>query len=263
MFKIIKKRLALLQKSNKPLVKESYIPDSNDTFLVSYPKSGNTWVRFLIGNYLSGNQCNFTNSHLIVPDIHYNPNDISKIEKPRVIKSHHHFCSQYPRIIYLVRDGRDVAVSYYYHYLKYEKNPQLSFKEYVEKFNVGAVGFGLWSDHVKSWIDNRDLIDRDLLIKYEDIQENPFESLKRIIKFIGLPVDEEKIRSAVEASRFDKMQTLERQQSSQVDLLAKSDTKLNFVRSGKSAQWKDFFTEEMSHSFLDIHGQALARLSYL
>lgn len=262
MLKRIQRRILSLQKSNQKVVKESYIPKTNDIFLVSYPKSGNTWLRFLIGNYLSGNQCNFTNSHLIIPDIHYNSKDISKIEEPRIIKSHYPFCSQYRQVIYLVRDGRDVAVSYYYHYLKYSNNTQLSFEEYLEKFNAGEVNFGLWSDHVNSWMDQFDCIDRYLLLKYEEIQNNPLESLKKIIQFVGLAVDEEKIMNAVEASQFEKMQSLEKEAINQIDLLSKSDTKINFVRSGKTSQWKDLFTEKMINDFINIHSKALTRLDY-
>ena len=50
-------------------VPKTIFPD--DVFIVSYPKSGSTWLRFLIGNYLSENQCRFSNVQTFVPDVPY------------------------------------------------------------------------------------------------------------------------------------------------------------------------------------------------
>ena len=88
----------------------------NDVFLISYPKSGSTWIRFMLGNYFSGNKCDFTNYHLLVPDLHRNIDCLKTTkQKPRYLKSHQYFSPQFENVVYIVRDGRDVAVSYYYH----------------------------------------------------------------------------------------------------------------------------------------------------
>jgi hypothetical protein len=85
-------------------------------FLVSFPKSGNTWSRFLIGNLTHPEEpVTFANVDRIVPDIYGTAaNDIRAMPPPRVFKSHEAFDPRYRRVIYIVRDPRDVAVSSYH-----------------------------------------------------------------------------------------------------------------------------------------------------
>jgi len=91
-----------------------------DVFLVSYPKSGNTWTRFLISNLVYPEQpANFGNINELIPD----PEGLSKrhlarLPRPRVIKSHQYFHPRYERILYVVRDPRDVAISEYHFHRK-------------------------------------------------------------------------------------------------------------------------------------------------
>ena len=78
------------------------LPD--DIFIVSYPKSGNTWMRFLIGNLLFQDEpITFSNIELKVPDIYRNNNrKLLKISSPRILKSHE-YSADYLRS--LVRRG--------------------------------------------------------------------------------------------------------------------------------------------------------------
>ena len=85
----------------------------DDTFLVSYPKSGNTWVRFLLANLIHPNEkVSFSNINRLLPA----PGVLSKrflrtLPRPRILKSHEPFDARFKKVIYLVRDPRDVAVS--------------------------------------------------------------------------------------------------------------------------------------------------------
>ena len=85
----------------------------DDIFLVSYPKSGNTWMRFLIGNLLHQDEpITFSNIELKVPDIYQNSNrKLLQISPPRILKSHEYFDPRYKKTICIVRDTRDIAVS--------------------------------------------------------------------------------------------------------------------------------------------------------
>jgi hypothetical protein len=87
---------------------------ADDTFIVSYPRSGNTWTRFLIANLLHPDQpATFANIERLVPDSEAQSSRYFKsIPRPRVIKSHQYFDPRYKKVIYIVRDPRDVALSY-------------------------------------------------------------------------------------------------------------------------------------------------------
>ncbi len=89
------------------------LPD--DVFLVSFPKSGNTWARFLLANLTRPEQpATFANIHLLIPDPSWTTKkELDRLPRPRIIKSHECFDPRYRRVIYIVRDPRDVAVSQY------------------------------------------------------------------------------------------------------------------------------------------------------
>ena len=76
----------------------------DDVFLVSYPRSGNTWARFLIGNAMNPDDpVTFANLELRVPSIYTFPDRVLR-GLLRILKSHDVYDPRYPRVIYIVRD---------------------------------------------------------------------------------------------------------------------------------------------------------------
>src|SRR5215831_8538045 len=65
----------------------------DDIYLVSYPRSGNTWTRFLVGNLLNPDQpVTFANIEGRIPEIYFGPDRILRhLPRPRVLKSHECF----------------------------------------------------------------------------------------------------------------------------------------------------------------------------
>src|SRR4051794_9451760 len=88
----------------------------DDVWIVSYPKSGNTWTRFLIANLIAdGETVDWSNIERRVPDIYYNRDPhLLSLPRPRYLKSHEAYRPEYRRVVLIVRDPRDVAVSYYH-----------------------------------------------------------------------------------------------------------------------------------------------------
>src|SRR5260370_5528776 len=128
----------------------------DDVFLVSYPRSGNTWTRFLLGNLIDQNDpVTFSNIESRIPEIYVNRDRfLRELPRPRMLKSHECFQPHYPRVIYIVRDPRDVAVSFYHHNVKARNIPDgYPLASFVPRFIAGEFDrkFGSWGDHVLSW----------------------------------------------------------------------------------------------------------------
>src|SRR5450631_649825 len=125
-----------------------------DLFLVGYFRSGSTWSRFLFGNLIQQDEpVTFTNMDRLVPSIYESPDRVLR-NLPRVLKRHECFDPRYPRVIYVVRDPRDVAVSFYFYNLKVRVIPDgYSMDQFVERFVAASVvpyadRVGCWQDHV-------------------------------------------------------------------------------------------------------------------
>jgi hypothetical protein len=248
------------------------LPD--DIFLVSYPKSGNTWTRFLLGNLLNPDEgITFANVERKVPDIYAeSKSTLKKAPRPRLIKSHECFDPRYRRVIYIVRDPRDVAVSAYHYDRKGRNIPDgFPLEEYVTtRFMKTDEYFGSWGEHAGSWLVNSNNIlqmsrlkdgflgtmgswgdnvmswvgarghDREfLLVRYEDLLEDTRREMMRISEFLGLAhISAEQIDKAVELSSAENMRKLEAAQNDQWITTKESRKDIPFVRSAKSGQWQ-------------------------
>jgi hypothetical protein len=247
------------------------LPDA--VFLVSFPKSGNTWTRFLIGNLTHPEEpVTFANVDRIVPDIYGTMRkDIREIPSPQVFKSHESFDPRYRRVIYIIRDPRDVAVSSYHFARKGRQiEDSLSLETYVStKFLKRGHTYGNWGEHAGSWLVNSlnmlqmvhpqkfsrralGATDEDrrhwlgarghgrefLLLRYEDLLENTEHELSKVAEFVGANASPGGIARAVELSAADKMRKLEQKQSDQWGTTKEGRKDINFVREAKSRQWE-------------------------
>jgi hypothetical protein len=215
----------------------------DDTFLVSFPRSGNTWTRFLIASLAHpGTEVTFTNIERLIPDTaSQSSRTLKRTPRPRIIKSHEYFDARYPKVIYIVRDPRDVALSYYDFSRKYRHfDDSCSIEQYVSIFvrSVPWSSWGTWGEHVASWIFTRGRNPNFLLVRYEDLKRDPEPSLRSIANFMGMEVSSDRLTQALEASSADRMRELEKAQAQDwVATKGKRDD-IPFVRSAKAGTWK-------------------------
>lgn len=176
-----------------------------DILLASYPKSGNTWMRFLIANLLHPDrEVGLGNLHQLVLDPEVSvKRDFDRASRPRFIKTHSSFDPRYRRVIYVVRDPRDVALSQY-HDLRTLRQIDTEFplETLIGRFLMGELNrdLGSWGDTAGSWLAARSGHPGFLLLRYEDLLESTTRELTRVAEFAGLPTTPERILQAVERS---------------------------------------------------------------
>lgn len=237
----------------------------DDIWLVSYPKSGNTWLRFLLGNLFADNPVDFLSLEDLIPDIHVNSLwRLSQMESPRILKSHYSYDWRYRKVIYIVRDPRDVVISYWMHQKKARKIPlDLPIELFGIDFVKGNLPYGSWCEHVGSWFGARNNTNDFLLIRYEDLLENTMGVLESILNAIEqFPGIKRDFRLAIFLSNFDRMKELEQKQQSRWKPIKKSLYSLNFVREGKSGQWRNTLPRSLLDSIWDQWGDLMRQMGY-
>ncbi|HVO63598.1 MAG TPA: sulfotransferase domain-containing protein [Terriglobales bacterium] len=216
------------------------LPD--DVFLVSYPKSGNTWTRFLIANLLHPDrEVGFGNLRELVPDPgSTKQREFDRLPRPRVIKSHRSYRPQYPRVIYIVRDPRDVAISQYHYQRKIGRiSDDHTLEQFITDFVAGRScrHLGSWAENVVSWVSTRNGNPGFLLLRYEDLMADTAHELARVASFLNISADATRLSRAIERSSKDKMRESEKAQG-HLCTLTNSRPDLPFVRAAKTGQWK-------------------------
>jgi len=221
-----------------------------DTFLVSFPRSGNTWLRHILSMlhpaaYLTDE----INIHNIIPNIDQGV-DISKINSPRIIKSHMPHNKIFKNVIYLVRDGRDAIFSFY-KFSKKEFGFTGNLMDFLHSDHSKIVNTE-WGEHTESWFTSSCKHQKVLFVKYEDMRVNTYKEICRILDFMNWKVKKEKVLNAITNSSISKMKNKER-----------SGSFLAHVGSGKLGSWKKDFKKEELTFFLNKSSKMLCKLEYL
>jgi len=187
---------------------------------------------------------------------------------PRILKSHECFDPRYPRVVYIVRDPRDVAVSFYFYNLKVGVIPDgYAMDEFVRRFVAANVvpyadRVGCWQDHVLSWVRLRLGDPRFLLLRYEELLANPVKELSKIAMLLGKHPTSERLERAVRLSSATHMQSLEQKQSK--EWVATKDTRqdIAFVREAKSGVWREQLSPTAVRIIEQGWGATMSELGY-
>jgi hypothetical protein len=211
----------------------------DDLYVVSFPKSGATWMNFLMANIhlrASGleRRPTFFNITDIIPDIHYSRDIRAGYVLPfpgyRVFKSHDVYNPYYKKVIYIVRDPRDVMVSYF--------NFSVGLGAYAGDISsfVRSKDFGIetWCEHLDGWLKRSPASLRIHFIRYEDLIRDAFGTLQKMYALLGHHLDESLLSESIDASSFKSMKSLEMEYSHGKRV---SSTNLKFMRKGHSGDW--------------------------
>lgn len=224
-----------------------------DVYIVSYPKCGRTWLRVMLQEYLERRGA---------PLRYFNDRSLLGISGEQIIKFEHDQGNWVPapmriaqlrfnttkyadrKVVFLVRDPRDVLVSSWYH-LKYrERIYQKGLSEFIRDDLVGihkVVAF------MNIWIEHSHVPAGFCLITYEQLHRGPAASFGQMLEFMGFDVESDALRYAVEASSFKGMKQMELEGSLKEPWMRPGVKNLENslkVRRGKIGSFKEELSEE-------------------
>lgn len=232
-----------------------------DVLLASFPRSGSTWLRFMLGEVLTGRSAGFEHINLVIPYVGRHHRAPALLPGGgRLIQSHEPYRPAGLRTIYLVRDVRAVLPSMYKMARRggYPKD----IRAFVRDFVAGRAGwFGSWVDHVNFWVGpERSTTPGLLLVHFEDLREDTLGVLREIAGFLGIEVEEPRLVSAISNNDLNKMKEKERNAAEGTILNRRPD--LPFVGSGSVEGWR----QELDWKQVEILERAaapvLGRLGY-
>ena len=229
----------------------AYDDRSSDIFIVTYPKSGTTWVQNLVVEILSGGKAEFEHIYQASPFLENLRPRLHTLPEPRILKTHLNY-KKAPKgrgkYIYVMRHGLDVAISYYRHYQNFHgyRGP---FPHFFDTFIKGKAAYGSWFEHVRDWQANPQNLDV-LFISYEELMEDLEGGLRKIATFCGHELSEENVPNILERCSFSYMKENEQKFNlAYWEIIRKGMTTNQFIRKGKINQWEEELKPEQLEAY--------------
>jgi hypothetical protein len=220
--------------------------------LISYPKAGRTWVRFML---------NSAGVEIVYDHAGAENRDGRRLEQIANIPKRWHRW----RVIFLFRDPRDTAVSSFFQASKRVKQKCRFSGDLHEFIRDPRYGIEKIARFNLLWMESAPIFRDFMSVSYEDLHADTEAELSRIVAFATQgSADPSAIARAVEEGRFDRMRAIELSLGSAKDEQARlgggeaSDPESLKARRGKVMGWTDYFSEEDSN----FANSVLARLDY-
>ena len=275
-------------------------------WIASYPKSGNTWVRAFISAYYFTEDGIFNPEKLkLIPDYpNQNFLDNRKIKhgeiykfweisqkkiatkkKIKFLKTHNALIAAHGKqftsskytlgAIYIVRDPRNVVTSIKHHYDFSNYEDALNFlmddNTYVWGFNNNYSKSQIitsWKINYLSWIEKNNSV-KKILVKYEDLVENPVKTFEKIINFVNKitnkneNINKKKFTNAIKTTSFKNMQNVEKLGHFEEKVYSeKTLKKKKFFYLGPNNNWKKVLDKEIINKINEIYKEQLKNLEY-
>ena len=273
-------------------------------WLASYPKSGNTWVRLFLDSLLSSSKEFNINKNYInqfplrkhFMGITENINDqnefaknciIAQIRlnldnKVKVLKTHNALWSYENKrysftdekntlgVIHVVRDPRTIVTSIlnYFHKDNYESAIEFMKKDRVLDGSDDDTGLptiiGSWINHYQSW---KKFKKNYLLIKYEDLLENPEIEFFKITNFLNSVAnynfDKEEIINSIKNCEFKNLSNQEDAYGFDGNSETNKKIKQKFFNLGPNNKWQNILTDEIQNKIELLFGDEMREIGYL
>jgi len=235
-----------------------------DYILVSYPKCGRTWLRVMISHLFRVMYDLPRNAILGFDNFHHMNRAI-----PKIFFTHDNYIkdligdSKQPfhdkRVVLLVRDPRDVAVSQYFQWKFRMKPAKVALNDYPPRdteislfaFVTGDRGGSMKAvaEFMNSWAREASNVRDFHLLRYEDLRAATHQELRRLLDFMSVQATEEQVNSAVEYSSYENMKKMEskkqfRLAGGRMMPTDKDNPDSYKVRRAKVGGYRDYFSDE-------------------
>jgi hypothetical protein len=185
---------------------------------MSYPKSGRTWLRAMIGHVLCA-RTGIGHQHLLNTRVLIAASGLPPLKwhhgggKLKADAAHHDSLAfdyrlfDGKRILFLIRDPRDTLVSAYFHATRRIHVFDGNIATFVRSSQRGILK---WISYHNMWHDNRDRLASFRVVTYESLHATPVPALRGALQAIGLDdATDEELEAAVEFARFENLKKLE------------------------------------------------------
>lgn len=249
-----------------------------DAFLVSYPKSGRTWLRYLLSCYFAesaglGFEPDLTSTFRVLPNFDRDPvrgidafvGRSSEASLPLVLVSHLPYRERLfldRPVLFLVRDPRDVIVSAYFHATRHKKSFSGDMAAFLDEPKYGMAAL---TGYLNGWavgLEGRP----HHLISYEHMLAEPIPAVGGILAFLGVEPEPDILARAVAAARFDRMRDKERDGGIPGHDYDRNDDQSLRMRSGKAGSYGEWLSPDQADLVLercrsDLSPRALSLLA--